>query len=182
MIDLGECHENYVPSSTLSKMIKQFYDESITYTPFLAEASNCQDINTDECFEKTMKQIYKSVEPFVVHIRSGNNNDMKTAMIKSLTTDHGFVHVDVEAAVRGEAERGTVIGQELSALIGSSQIPTNEIITRMLSKVLYCGKDGFDHFILSSYPGTNDQAEFFEKNCTSLSAIIYPTVGGEATV
>jgi len=110
MIDLGENHENYVPSSTLSKMIKQFYDESIMYTPFLAETSNCQDINTDESFDKTMKQIYKSVEPFVVHIRSGNNNDLKTAMIKALTTEHGFVHVDVEAAVRGEAERGTAIG------------------------------------------------------------------------
>ena len=57
-----------------------------------------------------MKQIYDFVEPFVVHIRSGNNNDMKTAMIKSLTTEHGYLHIDVEATVRGEAERGTVIG------------------------------------------------------------------------
>lgn len=129
-----------------------------------------------------MKQIYKCVEPFVVHIRSGNNSDMKNAMIKSLTTEHGYVHVDVEAAVRGEAERGTMVGQELTALIGNAQIPTNEIITSMLSKILYCGKDGLNKFILSSYPGTNDQAEFFEKNCTSLSAIVYPTVGGEATV
>lgn len=35
MIDLGEKHANYVPSSVLSKMIKQFYDSSVKFTPFL---------------------------------------------------------------------------------------------------------------------------------------------------
>ena len=59
------------------------------------------------------------MEPFVVHIRSGNNNDVKANMINSLTNEHGFMHVDVEATVRGEAERGTVVGLELSGLIGT---------------------------------------------------------------
>jgi len=40
---------------------------------------------------------------------------------------------------------------------------------------LYCGKEDAKKFILSSYPGTNDQAENFEKNCATLGAIIYPT-------
>lgn len=162
MIDLGESHPKYVPSSTLSKMIKQFYAESSKFAPFLAESSNCQEIDTDQCFDQTMKQIYKCVEPFVVHIRSGNNGDVKAAMIKALTCEQGFVHIDVEAAVRGEAERGTVIGQELSSLIGKSQVPSNELIQGMLNKILYCGKDDAKQFILSSYPGTNEQAEGFE--------------------
>jgi hypothetical protein len=55
MIDMGEGHPNYVPSSTLSRMIKQFYDDSIQYTPFLAGAANCVDIDTDQTFDKTMK-------------------------------------------------------------------------------------------------------------------------------
>jgi len=37
---------------------------------------------------------------------------------------------------------------------------------------------------LSSYPGTNEQAESFERNCTTLGAIIYPTtqVEGQNTI
>jgi len=109
---------------------------------------------------------------------------MKTDMINSLTKEHGFLHVDVEATVRGEAERGTVVGQELSSLIGTGQVPSNELLCKMLSQILYCGKDDAKQFILSNYPGTNEQAENFEKNCATLGAIIYPTtqVEGQSTI
>jgi hypothetical protein len=40
MIELGEGHANYVPSSVLSKMIKQFYIDCLDYTPYLQEKSN----------------------------------------------------------------------------------------------------------------------------------------------
>ena len=110
MIDLGEEHPKYVPSATLSRMIKLYHALSSQYTPYLASETNNIDIDTDQSFDKTMKQIYKNVEPFVVHVRSGNNNEMKTQMIDSLTKEHGFLHVDVQTTVQGEAERGTVIG------------------------------------------------------------------------
>lgn len=67
-----------------------------------------------------MKQIYKIIEPFVIHIRAGCNSDVKAAMVDSLNKEHGFVHIDVEKNVRGEAERGTPIGLELNNLISSN--------------------------------------------------------------
>jgi adenylate kinase family enzyme len=90
----------------------------------------------------------------VIHIRSGNNNEVKNSMIKSLASEHGFVHLDVEQCVRGEAERGTMIGKELSDIISTSNVPSAELISKMLNRILYCGKESMKKFILSSYPGT----------------------------
>ena len=70
-------------------------------------------------------------------------------MIQCLTKEHGFVHIDVEATVRGEAERCTDIGNQMTALIGTGAIPTSELICKMLCKILYCGKDGVNKFIMT---------------------------------
>ena len=62
---------NYVPSAILSKMVKDFYETSAKYIPFLKASSRFEEICTDQSFDKTMAQIYNIIEPIIVHVRPG---------------------------------------------------------------------------------------------------------------
>lgn len=71
MIDLGQGHPNYVCSSILSKKMKKYHDDCAELLPFLKSSSNLIDINTDQPLDKSMEEVYKNVEPLVIHIRPG---------------------------------------------------------------------------------------------------------------
>ena len=59
-------------------------------------------------------------------------------------------------------------------MYSAGKIVPSEMIVRMLRKIIYSG-DGRTKFILSGFPDIIDQATEFEKNCASISAIIYAT-------
>lgn len=120
------------------------------------------------------------IEPMVIHVRSGAKaNDLKQEIVKSLSEEHGFVNLDVSKCMRGEAERGTVIGEEFYSLLLDAKKPiSDEKIVKMLQKIIYCGQEGINKFILTNFPDNIEQVEVFEKNCASIAAIIYPTDSG----
>jgi len=47
MIELGEDNPNYVASSILSKMIKDYHDKAQELLPFLKENTNFAEIQND---------------------------------------------------------------------------------------------------------------------------------------
>lgn len=47
MIELGQDHPKYVPSSILSKLIKKYNDESALLVPFFEKQAKTIDVNTD---------------------------------------------------------------------------------------------------------------------------------------
>jgi len=72
------------------------------------------------------------------------------------------VNLDVEECIKGEHERGTVIGQQFYKLVGATKVPPADLIVRMLNKIIYCGQESLNKFILSNFPGTIEQAKVFE--------------------
>ena len=71
MLELGEDHPAYVPSSILSKKIKKYHDESKDLLPFLQSSTNFIQVNTDQAFDKSMEEVYRNIEPLVIHVRPG---------------------------------------------------------------------------------------------------------------
>jgi adenylate kinase family enzyme len=105
MLDLGEDHPSYVPSSILSKKIKKYHDDSKELIPFLKEATNLIEINTDQAFDKSMEEVYRHIEPLVIHVRPGGGTiknadgttvDLRKEIVDNLAKDHGFVNLDVD--------------------------------------------------------------------------------------
>lgn len=47
MIDLGEEHPQYVPSSILSKRIKEFHENAVELLPFLRQNTCFHEVSTD---------------------------------------------------------------------------------------------------------------------------------------
>lgn len=45
----------------------------------------------------------------------------------------------------------------------------------MLKKIVYCGQPALNKFILSNFPDTIDHVKLFEKGCSTIAAMIYPT-------
>lgn len=118
MIDLGQDHPKYVSSSILSKKIKQYHDDCVELLPFLQSKTNFKVVSTDQSIDKSMDQVYREIEPLVIHVRPGaNSNELKHEIIKNLSKDHGFINLDVNQCTRGEVERGTNIGKEFQKYV-----------------------------------------------------------------
>jgi len=77
MIDLGENHPHYVSSSILSKQIKEFHDHAAELVPFLRDQTSFQCINTDQDLSKTMEEVFRHVEPCVINVRPGKNQEVQ---------------------------------------------------------------------------------------------------------
>ena len=45
----------------------------------------------------------------------------------------------------------------------------------MLNKIIYCGQEKLNKYILSNFPEMIEQANEFERNCSKITAMIYPT-------
>lgn len=129
-----------------------------------------------------MTQIYDIIEPLVLHIRPGTDEVLKQKIVDSLTDEQGYMHLNIEELVQGEAERGTGIGKQLNQLISKDQCLPTDLITKMLNKIIYSGKQDLHKVLLNNYPATVEQASIFEKDVAKMSALIYPTTSDGATV
>lgn len=173
---MGKAGQKYVSSAVLSKNIKEYFDSSKTFLPFLKENTNFHEINTASTFDQTIEDVNKFIEPCVIHVRPGaNSNDLRKDIIEKLTDEHDFVNLDVNALIRDENERKTAIGLEFLQMVSSGKIIPAEMIVRMLKKIIYCGEPSVNKFILTSFPDIIEQAKEFELNCAKISAIIYST-------
>ncbi len=176
MLDLGTSHPNYIPSSLLSKRIKDFHQQTPTLIPFLKKETQFYEINAEQTFDNAFKDLCKTIEPTVIHVRSGgSSNELRKEIVQKLSAEHGFVNLEVNSLIRDENERKTDIGLEFLSMVSAGKIIPAEMIVRMLRKVIYSGLEGQDKFILSSFPDIIEQAKEFEKNCAAITAIIYAT-------
>mmetsp|Transcript_3945 Transcript_3945/g.5950 ORF Transcript_3945/g.5950 Transcript_3945/m.5950 type:complete len:385 (-) Transcript_3945:810-1964(-) len=129
-----------------------------------------------------MKEVYSHIEPLIIHVRPGaNSNDLKNEIVNKLSSEHGFVNLDINQCTSGENERGTAIGHEYRRLVAQAKVIPADFTVKMLNKIIYCGQPKQNKFILSNFPDIIDQAKEFEKNCSQISAMIYPT-GNSQTV
>lgn len=112
MLEFGKDHPSYLPSAILSKKIKKFHDQAKTLLPFLKGNTNFHEINSEQTFNNSFKDLYKTIEPIVVHVRSGAESiDLRKNIIAKLE-ENGFANLDVNSLIRLENERKTAIGQE----------------------------------------------------------------------
>ena len=160
MLDLGENHPGYVPSSILSKKIKKYHDDSKDLLPFLTKETNLIEVNTDQPLDKSMEEVYRQIEPLVIHVRpgAGAGNELRREIVEKLSSEHGFINLDVDKIQRGENERGTNVGKELLRLVEQSKVVPAHTCVAMLNKIIYCGQPSQNKFILSSFPDIIDQA------------------------
>lgn len=164
MLSLGKEHPSYLPSSILSKKIKNFHASAATLLPFLRATTNFHEINSEQTFNNSFKQLCQTIEPVVIHVRAGaSSNDLRRDIITQLQ-EHEFVNLDVNSLIRDENERKTAIGQEFHSLVSAGKLISADMIVRMLRNIIYSG-DGRKKFILSGFPDVIDQAKEFEKNC-----------------
>lgn len=181
MIALGKNHPNYVSSAILAKRIKEFHEESPTLIPFLQENTCFHEIDCDQELNVVTKQINSIIEPTIIHIRSGSNNDLKKTMISELVAHHGYVNLEVNSLIRFETERRTDVGQEFFSIVSAGKIIPADIIVKMLRKIIYSGQKQ-NKFILNSFPDIIEQANEFEKNCAKISAVFIPNNSGDSVV
>jgi hypothetical protein len=73
MLAVGEGHPAYVPSPLLTKKIAKYHTDMKELGPFMAENSNLIKISSDQSVDKTLDLVYKAIEPTVIHIRCGDN-------------------------------------------------------------------------------------------------------------
>lgn len=181
MITLGKDHKDYVPSAILSKKIKKFHDQSPTLLPLLKERTQFYEIDCDQDLLKVQEQINVIVEPTIIHIRSGANNELKKEMVTQLTAEHSFINLEVNSLIRMETERRTAVGQEFFQTVSAGKIIPADMIVRMLRKIIYSGQK-YDKFILNGFPDIIEHVNEFEKNCAKISAIFLTTTADENVV
>ena len=114
------------------------------------------------------------MEPCVIHIRPGaNSNNLKKEITDGLSSTHGFINLDVNSLIRDETERKTSIGHEMLSMVQGNRIIPAEMMVRMLKKIIYCGQEEFNKFILQSFPDIVEQSVEFETNCAKIKTLIY---------
>lgn len=125
-----------------------------------------------------MEEVSRHIEPLVIHVRPGSTTELKDQIIKGLEADHGFVNLDVSECIKGENERGTMVGKEFFKLVVQAKVIPAEMIVKMLNKIIYSGQESQNKFILSNFPDIIEQAREFERNCANIAAMIYPSSSG----
>lgn len=133
-------------------------------------------MNSEQNLEKTLEDVYRVLEPQIIHIRPGAaSNDLRKEITEKLVKNHSYCNLDINGLIRDENERKTPIGLEIHQMVSNNKIIPAEMIVRMLRKIMYSGDTTKTHFILSSFPDIIEQAKEFESNCAKISAIIYCT-------
>ena len=51
-----------------------------------------------------MEEVYRHIEPSVINVRSGKNEALQEEIIKNLSTNHGYVNLDVTQLTSYEME------------------------------------------------------------------------------
>ena len=90
-------------------------------------------MNTEGTFEKTMELINARFEPCVIHVRPGAKSELLRKEITSrLTSEHGFINLDIVDLQKEEITRRTSIGLEMHALDATGRQISANVIVRML--------------------------------------------------
>lgn len=176
---LGQGHEKYVPSAILSKKIKEFHKEVPTLKPFLQESFSdvFHEVDAEQSFDVVFSAINAFIEPTIIHIRVGSNNELRADMVTELVTD-GFTNLEVNDLIRNETERRTAVGNELLGMISAGKIIPANLIVRMLRKIIFSGQKN-TKFILTNFPDIIEHVHEFEENCSKISAVFFTTKQGE---
>jgi len=74
--------------------------------------------------------------------------------------------------IKDENERHTEIGTEILSLVSAGKQISNDLIVKMLRKIIYSGIEERNKFILTDFPDSRDQAQDFEANCSMIKAVI----------
>jgi hypothetical protein len=101
--------------------------------PYLLKNSNCVKINAERTVDSILTDIYKHIEPTIVHIRPGaSSNDLRKQITDDLSKNQGFCNLDINALIRDENERKTDIGKEINKMVAGNKIIPAEMIVRIL--------------------------------------------------
>jgi hypothetical protein len=184
MIQLGEGHAGYLPSTLLSKKIKMFNERCVSLLPYLRKACSLHEICTEKTFETACQQICKVVEPTIIHCRNGlseASKEQQKAIEEELVNSQGFKLLDVEVLRESEEKRCTELGKCLKMHKHPSD-PKPSHVVEMLKRCIFNGGCD-DKFLLVNFPLSPEQANFFESQCAKISAIVYTSANkGEKCV
>ena len=165
----------YQSSSILSKKIRLYNENFKKLEPYLSRATNLKSINTEQIFDTAFKQLCSYVEPTVLIVRpSGHDNavQVRKEIIAQLCDSQGYIELNVHTLIKDENERHTEIGTEILSLVSAGKPIQNDLIVKMLRKIIYAGIEGRDKFILTDFPDSPEQAQEFEAMCSKIKAVL----------
>ena len=160
MVALGQKHPSYLPSSVLSKKIRNFNERNIELLPFLREETNLRIINTEQTLASSFKEICSHVEPTIITVRSSGSdvaNDEKANIMNILADKnqtHQFIELNVSDLIQSEVARKTEFGLVIQQMIdtGKNFWTENALIVKLLRRIIYSGVEGRDKFLLNGFP------------------------------
>ena len=87
-----------------------------------------------------MQEVYRHIEPSVINVRPGKNDELQKDIVTSLSTQHGYVNLDVTELTSCEMERKTCIGQEFIKIVKADKNIPASMIVKMLNRIIYSGQ------------------------------------------
>lgn len=159
---LGKNHPKYISSSDLAFANKKFNAKLHELLQYLStkHESIFKTIDSDQSFNLVFKEVCQHLEPVIVHVRQGTNNELRKEIINSLCEKHNFIKLEVNQLQSDETNRGTKAGKEFQKLLSTGKIISANQTVQMLQKIVYSGT-GEDRFLLSGFPDIIEQAEEF---------------------
>ena len=164
--------------------------------PFLRENTCLHEIDTERDIDTTFAEMSKIMNPHIIIIRNGpNSNELRNQIEEILPqpyrefADRGdLTHEEKEAASEKfryhelqmqtlmfeENNRQTEIGKEYHETVTSTKGGlTMSISIKIIKKIIYNGVDEGEKYLLIAWPDQPEQAKEFEKQCATISNVIY---------
>lgn len=153
MLMAGENSPGYIPSATLSSMIADYNKNAEEIVPFMKQVTQVHEICSERPTEIVFNELCRVVEPVVVRVRSGlENEDLRTEIVNNLVSQEGYRKLEVYQLVRDEASRHTAIGQSFGERLKLEQSISPNEISLMLRKIIYSGNKRGEKFVLTEFP------------------------------
>ena len=107
----------------------------------------------------------------------------KGTQAKLLASRNSLVHLSTGDMLRAEVASGSAVGLEVSEILKSGQLVSDDLVSRIVSLSLTKCKEESRGFVLDGFPRTLAQAKsldvFLESIDTTLDAVIYFEVSDE---
>jgi len=155
MLSVSSNSDCYKPSSILSKKIRCYNERCSKLLPYLREATNLCEINTEQNLESAFTQLCSHVQPTVIHVRSNgidSSNTLRQEIMEKLTGEHDFIDLNINDLIRDESERQTELGKEYLLMVSAGKIITADMVVKMLRRNIYSGQDKRNKFLLTGFP------------------------------
>lgn len=114
---MAQGDSSYQASAILSKRIRQYNENAQRLMPYLKSATNMKCVSTEQNFDQAFSQLSSSVEPTLLLIRPGGNDDSyekKGLIVDELKKTKGFKELNVFSLIKEETERHTDVGREIN--------------------------------------------------------------------